>query len=149
MIDSFAHILRRSFFVSLYAFLESQLAKECEDRKGDDVLLRLSDLRGDVIHRVKTYMVKVLRISFPSTSPEWQRIRCYRILRNCIVHNEGRLDERFDQNDAKSLKDYIDDTSTLSLSDVTVVLSKDFCEEALQTVERFFRLLYKPWLASM
>jgi hypothetical protein len=142
-VDSFANMLRKSFFASLYSFCVSWLEEECRERKGNDIEQELSRMPGrDELERLKAYMVIVLQVKFPSTSLEWQAIQpSHRILRNCIVHKEGRLD-RLSKDNAEKLGEFIADTQTLSLSGEEVVLSKDFCEEALETIEQFFRLLY-------
>ena len=150
-VDLFANILRKSLFVSLYGFFESQLTAACRARKQarDDIQLSLSDITGRGITRAKVYLVKVLRVNFPfGTNPEWQEIQEYRILRNCIVHNEGVL-EGMSSKDVAKLRKYIDRKQTLSLwwDDDIIILKKGFCEEALDTIRRFLRLLH-PLLFS-
>jgi len=132
----FPNILRKSFVVSLYSFLEHRLIEECWSRKGNDILLNPSDIRG--IDRARVYLTKVLRVNFPSDSPEWEEIQSIRRLRNCIVHNHGKCDgDKF-----KSLRDYVAQNSdTLSLSGDEIVLSGEFCEQALHAVGKFVQRL--------
>jgi len=137
----FADVLRRSFFISLYEFLEFKLKEECRyrQRKKDDVLLSVSDISGSGLNRVKIYFTKVLRIDFPANSTEWGKINGgYRQLRNCIIHKGSKVAES-----EKSLRGFIEREPGLSLhSDSgTVIIHKEFCKEVLDTVEKFVWLL--------
>lgn len=135
----FPNILRKSFLVSLYSFLEHCLMEECRSRKGDDILLSPSDIRGENdIDRARVYLTKILRINFPSDSTEWEEIQNIRRLRNCIVHNHGECDK----DKYKSVRDYvIRNPTTLSLSGDEIILSGDYCKRALSIVAKFIKLL--------
>jgi hypothetical protein len=157
-IEEYTNILRKSFFINLYAALESRLMEEChyhEERHqaGENkILLSLSDIAGRGVQKAMTYLVKVQCIVFSlGESKEWEDIQGYRILRNCIVHNDGRLNERANSRD--KLRRFIDRKPTLSLSeyDAEITLGKGFCEEAINTVERFLLLVLaasRPWLLT-
>jgi len=141
MLDHFTNILRKSFFVGLYTFLESRLMEICRSQKRADSSQPLSDIPGKGIYKAKTYLVKVLGINFPfDTNPEWKEIQdYYRRLRNCIVHNEGRLDEGMkSKEDLEALRDYVARKQTLSLPGKEIILHRDFCKEALDTIRKFF-----------
>ncbi len=70
LIGNFSNTLRRSFFVSLYSFLESQLVQECHVRR----ILRgglgrsLSDMKGMGINQAKGYLTTVLGVKVPFTT---------------------------------------------------------------------------------
>ena len=138
-IDRFTNMLRRSFFTSLYSFLETQLVKECRSRKSQDTPLSFSEIAGQSdIEKAKIYFAKVLRVYFPSDTPEWQEIQHYRLLRNCLVHNQGRLD---DTRDYKALREYAASKNGLSIQDDEIYLGKEFCKEANQNIKAFLCLL--------
>lgn len=146
MIEYFSNILWKSCFVSLYTYLESSLLQRCYWEKNKvDTLLTPSDISGTGIDRAMTYLTKVQHINFSrATSAEWKDLQEYRKLRNCIVHNEGKLEERSEQ--ARKLERYITSKASLSLSEgafTEVVLSKAFCEEVLDTIARFLFALDK------
>ena len=135
----FPNILRKSFIVSLYSFLEYWLMRECRTRKGNDILLSPSDIRGENdIDRARTYLTKVLQVNFPNNTQEWEEIQNIRKLRNCIVHNHGKCGgEKY-----KSLRDYVAQNSdTLSLSNNEIVLRGEFCKQALRTIGKFIQQL--------
>jgi hypothetical protein len=144
-LEEFTDMLRKSFFVSLYSLLESQMEDECRARRQarNDIRLSLGDLSGKGIDRAKRYLTKVLGVSSIFGTSEWQRIKKYNLLRNCIVHNEGRLQGFGGQ---KDLREYINDNQQkLSLrkwlGQEEVVLSKEFCKEAVNAIDRFLQEL--------
>ncbi|MGA9347532.1 MAG: hypothetical protein WBW48_01845 [Anaerolineae bacterium] len=119
---------------------------ECrfQSRARDDITLTLSDIDGRGIRKAKIYLCKVLGVRFPfDTSPEWREIQEYARLRNCIVHNEGRLDERVGSCNAKNLRKYLEHNQFLFLHGSEIVFKKGFCEDALKTVGNFLYTLHQ------
>lgn|SRR5574341_806777 len=138
-ISEFENILFSSFFVSVYFYLESELTKHCGDlqRKNQEPL-SLSDIVGSGVQRAMTYLVKVHHIELSlDNNPEWKKIQNYNLLRNCIVHNQGRLDDGFERGKEKLLRFIQEPDSKLKLVDTWCVLDKDFCLEALNTIQAF------------
>jgi len=134
---NFPNILRRSFFVNLYSFLESTLMQKCHDleQKGGQTLL-LKEIPDKGIQKAMTYLIKVQGIPFSlGKSSQWEKIRHYQRLRNCIVHNEGKLDERTSYR--SEIESFVAKEPGLSLSGDEVVLGADFCSEAIDIVETF------------
>lgn len=144
LLSAFKDRLRRSFFVSVFSFLESELLSECHYRKTQDkdILLNFNDLAGQSsIDKAVTYLTKVLRLDHPRKFPEWIEIQNYKILRNCIVHAQGRVDQMKLESDQRTLKGYIAQKKNLSFTwGEEVSLDKGFCEEALTTIEAFLHL---------
>ena len=142
-IDEFADLLEKSFFISLYAFLEAQLNNECRTRKRENKSIKISleDVHGTGINRAKTYLVKVLGSSFPfEANSQWQEVKLYGKLRNCLVHNEGKVSD-------EELKKYIGSKNNLSYVPAFggdyVVFGKGFCRQALSTIFTLLRsMLY-------
>lgn len=143
-ISEFTNLLLSSFVVSLCSYLESRLVKECRQSQQDDPNIKLSfdDINGrNIIRKAETYLVKVLDTSFPfATDSNWEELRWYNQIRNCIVHKEGIV---FD----KELKKYIEKRDDVSLEKAFgnnyLILSKNFCEKMLSNVEAFLTsLLY-------
>jgi len=125
--------------MNLYACLESRLAEECyrRDREWRNAVKEYT--KSDKLTQAMQYLIRIQSITFSlGDSTEWYKIQGdYRRLRNCIAHNEGRLNERF--RDRNKLKKYVDRRPALTLSPYgdEIILGKDFCEEALGTVSRF------------
>ena len=142
-VNHLAQTLRKSFFFSLYAFLEARFDEECRyeghrQRERGDVLKTLNDIAGTGIIRARTYWTKVLRRHFPDNT-QWQEIHDgYRPLRNCIVHSSGRLDKTRTDKDALALQKFIDSKRSLSVLDDEIILNQDFSKEALNNIRGFF-----------
>jgi hypothetical protein len=137
----FENILRKSFFISIYTFLESSLMQHCRylEETKSDILLSLSEIAGEGIHKAMIYLIKVQRINFSlSTRPEWSEIRQYNRLRNCIVHNEGKLNEGFRKEQRDQLANHINQSgSGLTIFGDEIILDEEFCKRALDTIKRF------------
>lgn len=142
-VNHLAQTLRKSFFLSLYAFLEARFDEECryEGRRQEergDVLITLNDIAGTGIIRARTYWTKVLRRNFPDNT-QWQEIHDgYRPLRNCIVHNSGRLDKTRTDKAALALQKFVNSNRSLSVLDDEIILNQDFSKEALNNIRGFF-----------
>lgn len=144
-IDEFEDILLKSFFVTIYGFLESKLMQRCRklEQQNKGVVLSISEIRGEGVQKAMTYLIKVQRIDFSlSNSSEWEKIQNYNTLRNCIVHNEGRLDDGLKEGRGKLEKFIERKDSNLHLSDSYIILTRVFCEKAWETMEEFL------WLVS-
>ncbi len=147
IIDEFENILLESFFVAIYGFLELQLMQRCRKLKQENKngTLGVSDIRGeDTIDRAMKYLTKVQYINFSIDKHlmEWEKIRNYGTLRNCIVHNEGRVDEGFEEKQRKKLIRFINQkNSGLSISNEKITISKESCERAWKTIEEFLYLV--------
>lgn len=137
-VSEFENTLFTSFFVMIYFHLEAELTRHCHVlEKRSQEKLSLSDIVGSGVQKAMTYLVKVHGIGFSvGGSPEWEKIQSFNLLRNCIVHNQGRLDEAFSQRE-KLLKFVQKPNSKLELADTWCVLNKDFCLDALDTIKAF------------
>jgi hypothetical protein len=139
MISGFTNFLRKSFFLYLFSFLESNLVQQCRSRaEKQAILLSLSDIAGgSVMDKARTYFTKVLGVYFPSDTPEWREIQNYRRLRNCIVHSRGTL-----KDDHDPLRVYVVSRNSLNSDEGEIILGKEFCEEACVTVTNFLNQLF-------
>ncbi len=136
----FENTIFSSFFVTIYFYLESELTRYCRDlEKKHQEKLSLSDIVGNGVQRAITYLVKVQHIDFSlGNSKEWEKIQNYNVLRNCIVHNQGMLDESFDKNQREKLLKFIQrPNSNLQVKYKLCILNKDFCLESLDTIKLF------------
>jgi len=138
----FPRILEASLFITLYAFLEHTLIQLCGIigiRGGYS--LRVSDVKGRGVEAARIYIKKAAELPFPDESRGWRDIQIYRLIRNCIVHQDGRVSD----NDRK-LQEGIRRFGTQGLS-VNIIggeieLSKPFCIEFIRTMEEFLKTLF-------
>jgi hypothetical protein len=136
----FPGILRKSFFLTVYSVLEAGLNDCCNLLAFQGTSLKdVEDPPDKSIRRARKYLTDIAMVDFPD-SREWKEITKYQKLRNCIVHNEGRLSGC---QHSEFLTNYISRNLYLELTQCgdTFVIRKAFCEEVLQTVRGFFRQL--------
>lgn len=142
-VTEFVNLMRSSFFVSLYSYLEAWLNSECRisQQKHPQIKILLDDIHGAGIHKAKIYLEKVLETSFPFGSDgNWKQIQKFNQIRNCIVHAESKVAD-------KDLRKYIESHPHLHCehffgSDY-VILDDGFCEHAISIIGEFLRsMLY-------
>jgi len=139
-VEGFKQILRHSYFVALCAYLEVRLVRECHYRRGsqDEPLFtpKHQSLKKAMKYLVDRGMEDLRQ------SKGWNEIVYYWKLRNCIVHNMGEMTGQFDE---EGLRAYVKKTQSLSLSvsDEVIILSKRFCQEATDTIDRFLHFVLK------
>jgi hypothetical protein len=141
-VDRFSNLLRTSFFVSLYSYLENQVNNECQRSKQENpqIKISLSDIRGRGIIRAKIYLVKVLDTSFPfGKDPTWESIQWLNEVRNCIVHSEGRVSDKLKKHDV----DHPFLHYEMFFGNEVLVLDEGFCENAISVINSFLQsMLY-------
>ncbi len=108
----------------------------------ENVTLSVSEIRGEGVQKAMTYLLKVQRIDFSlNNSSEWERIQNYNTLRNCIVHNEGRLDDGLKEGRDRLEKFIKRKDSSLDLDGSYIVFTQEFCKNAWKTIEEFLWLI--------
>lgn len=147
--DIFSNILRRSFFVAIYSLIEAQLNAICHDQEPAKGLeSSVEDLTGPDkgIRRARKYLQRVgIRLQ---DIPEWNELTNYQKLRNCIVHNEGKLESGHEKHKGarQHLKEQFIPRNRDLLEwkefDDEIIFHKGFCEEVLQVSRRFFTKLF-------
>ena len=156
--DIFPQLLRKSHFVATYSFLEQELKVLCEmthhlsKKKAKNaftewvyqMLLRLGistqitpnpKFRGDYIGSARKYLSKYRGIFFPKNSANWNNIRSYQKIRNCIVHESGLLSNQVQH----KLSSFLLGNGNITINGLGyVILDEEFCLEFAKVVERFF-----------
>lgn len=108
-------ILRRSIIISTIILLESGIDMYCRDfQKHKKNKIDYKDLKGDLLDRLKLYSTKILNSSFDFSSQLWQDIVGLYEIRNCIIHNNGSL-ENFGKR--KVIENFINRNKSFSLTD--------------------------------
>jgi hypothetical protein len=146
-IDEFADTMRKSFFVSLYSFWETQLFPLCTSLKCYDDMPSQEKKKKNFGHLnaypfLQKIGFRISKVPDGEKKNKWKLdgvlkdIDNYRIVRNCIVHNAGYPDEAKDE---EKLREYIRDEPLLSLNeDESIQLCQEFCEKTLKTIEKYF-----------
>jgi hypothetical protein len=132
-------------FLSMYFFLEHQLVNLCRHYQKDRKLqIGPEDLKDQGIQAARKYLEKVLLLPFPADTT-WNELMHYNRVRNVFVHNGGKVSTKEEPTTlGKSVRGYAaTKKKIMSISDSNeVVLSRQFCLEALETVREFVKKLF-------
>ena len=140
--EYFPSLQRRSALLTVYSYFEHELDKLCLLYQSEKSFkLNLSDLNGKGVKRSINYLEKVAGIDTSKESEEWDHITKIQKIRNVIVHQSGKLNDR--QGDPrKEVIDYINQMSSLD-GDTEIILHKGFLNYVVSTFNDYFRLLGK------
>ena len=90
--DSLPTTLRNSFLIGLYSLYEYFLYDICKQAKLlKNLSIDIELIKGEGINRSRDYLEKVCLIHISNTK-EWNDINHINKIRNCIVHNLGKLE---------------------------------------------------------
>jgi hypothetical protein len=137
----FPNILRTSLFIKCYSNLEIELIKICRSvDKSHFHKNNLSDFR--YIFQVENYFKDVVKINLHDNIRVWEEIKSYHLIRNLLVHNEGKLNRKGrpkDVENSKKVKEYIKNKISITLDEFDYIqLKENFIFEVLETIETFF-----------
>ena len=141
-LKGFSNLLRQSFLISLYSFMELWLIRECYiDGKHRDGGKSYGAIKEKGIRKAKKYFSDVMQTNFPfETSQDWLWITNFKLFRGCIVHRQGSLTGFSDFKADPNLENFVQKESGLNLHGVDnnqVFVEYEFCLKALKTVHRF------------
>lgn len=151
--ERFPLVFRYSLFVQCYTYHEDNLTRICHRyaRRGCEPLNDAEAVKKDRgIKKAQKYLKQVVGMGdkFPDQTPEWQELRDYNLIRNLIVHYDGRVPDNYDAKKRKRVLKFIDRHTSIDLpqpqhwsSERFIQLSRDFCPEFIDTLSRFFEKL--------
>lgn len=85
-------IMYSSFVMSIFAYMEARLVDLCKHiEKEDSHVFSHTDLRGIGANRAILYLEKVLKHKFPADEDVREEFQIASVIRNALVHNEGRI----------------------------------------------------------
>ncbi len=92
-VKGFTNLLRQSFLISLYTFMELWLMRECHlDSKRKDGGKSYNSTKGKGIEKAKKYFSSIMESDYPfGSSQDWLWITNFQLLRDCIIHRQGSL----------------------------------------------------------
>ncbi|MEA3351433.1 MAG: hypothetical protein U9Q82_12485 [Chloroflexota bacterium] len=143
----YASILRMSFFVSLYSFLEAYLIEECRYREHwgrtsiplEDVIHGGIDKAKECLKVDKQKDKDCLKNQIDFGGNEWRKIKELQELRNFVVHSGNSFDNA-KENKKEILEQIVEKEQTLSRSGDGILFRRGFCEKALIAIEDFINL---------
>lgn len=140
--DDLIPTMRYSFLVFLHTVFETRLRAFCSAMQHEKQLpLDLTDIRGSAIDQARIYLAKLVSITV-ADFPEWQHLRTFQLVRDCIVHHYGYLVP--DDPRHKQIRDLAAKNVGVSVThDDRILLDPSFCQQHLSHIEDFFRRLFE------
>jgi hypothetical protein len=141
--DTFPRILRYSLFTMLMSMTEASITTLCH---GVRQIFRLEESfdqrKGDVINRgIEKYIKKHLHIDTSEYTHLIGFVDSLRKLRNCIVHSEGHISRRAEEEEA-DLRKFVDSTPTLEINHYEqIVILEGFIEDSVQNAKLLIQRL--------
>ncbi|MFH1193514.1 MAG: hypothetical protein V1661_00800 [bacterium] len=122
-----------SMIIFIYAYLEHTLNRFCEEVEHDS-LIKLEDMAGKGVKRAQNYLKKVGNFKEP-IQLILAKIADMGKIRNKVVHAGGRVknDDEDIQSCIKRLKKYGVEVNSYK----ELIITKDYCEECIQDVQRY------------
>jgi len=137
--EYFPSLQRRSALLTIWGYFEHELDKLCLLFQSEKSFkLSLSDLSGKGVDRSTTYLEKVAGIDACKTSKEWNHIKKIQLIRNLIVHKDGKLKDH-QGNPIKAAIDYIKQMDSLE-GEAEVILKEGFLNHTVATFKEYFSL---------
>jgi hypothetical protein len=108
--------------------------------------VKFNSINGKGIEKVKVYLSDVVKLDFPSNSPEWQRISDYQNVRNCFAHSEGIVDDE----NSKLIRS-IERLENVSIEgDIilgkSIILKKGFIFNFIETIKAFWDKIEEQYI---
>ncbi len=141
-VKGFTNLLRQSFLTSLYSFMELWLKRKCYvDSKRRDGGNSYKTTEGKGINKIKKYFSNIIKSDYPfDSSKDWQWVKKFKRLRDCIVHRQGSLTGFSDHEVDSTLAEFIKREKYISLFGVDknqIFIDYEFCLKALQNILHF------------
>lgn len=128
-------VLRYSVFTQAYSFLEHALLNYCKDALKDfQLTISHKDLNGNGINKYHKYLTKVVGLNFPDDTDEWKVIKAYNIIRNCISHALGNIEDTTNQ---KKITQAVNELKHVHIDNSKISFDENFCFEALKNIKNF------------
>jgi hypothetical protein len=141
----FLEVLWESLFISIYSFFEYELFRLCKKFEQEyENSIKIKEIRGYIFNQAPIYLKKIVKIDFPDKCTEWEKIGVYKIVRNSIVHRQGRLSDS--QKNKNRIEKFIKDNPSLLIeldeSNNNIKISKETLFDFIETLREFFEKLY-------
>ncbi|NRS50993.1 hypothetical protein [Brevibacillus sp. HB2.2] len=135
MSEEFPTVLRYSVFTQAYSLLEHTLLRYCKLAESElELTISHKDLAGNGIEKFQKYLKKVANISFPDNTESWNAIKGYNIIRNCIAHTLGEVDE---MRKAQEITSVLSKMKYIELDHSKIYLGERFCDDVLRNISDF------------
>lgn len=153
--NTFPRILRNSSLTSIYSFLEERLfyicftaAKKLQIKSLNKFQMEQKAIRKSIngIFLAEKYLKGICSINFNSVADEWEIIKNFNQIRNCIVHARGNTKDPFylEKNKTTYLRKSINSLNSrgVDVKDGFIYLNQEACYELIRASEKVLQHSY-------
>lgn len=132
-----------SIIPSCYMLFETNLVAFSNiAKKHCCIELKHNELAGGKIEKIKKYLSKMVDIDV-SKIQSWSSLKDLEIIRNCIVHNEGKVNQEFKdykliENIIQKYREHISINRPLHENERYIIAKFSFCDLFLEKLNSFF-----------
>jgi len=144
--EAFGPILHQSFLLSLVTFLEHAVNDFLGVvREWRVIPISPSDLRGDLLEKIKVYAFRLGRLRIEMAQELWQDVGSVVAIRNCLVHHAGRVSGN-PQN--SQIYAFSDRHSGLIIEEGAIRVTEELCRGCHKVVTDFLDALFHGGYAA-
>lgn len=135
--------MRYSFVVLSHTVFETRLRAFCSDMQRDpQIRITVTDLGGSPIDRARTYLSKLAALKVADI-PEWQQLRSFQRVRDCVVHAYGYVPE-LSGGKEKDIRELVRQNIGVTVDEQgRLALTKAYCGAHLSCLQSFFQSLFQ------
>jgi hypothetical protein len=139
--EHFPNLQRRSALITVYSSFEHEFIQLCAlFQREKHLRVGVYDLSGHGIWQAANYLEKVAQLDTQRGSHQWQAINHIRVIRNMIVHRDGKLLDAQGERPKKETN-AIDALKYVHASELEVLLEPEFVAEVVRTFTSYFTLI--------
>lgn len=138
--EAFGPILRQSFLLSLATIFEhavNEFLGIIHDWRS--VPISPSDLKGDLLEKIKTYAFRLGQMPIGIGPELWQDMDSVVAIRNCLVHHAGKVSASHQRSQIYAFADRHGD---LIIEHDHIQVTEELCRESHKVVLSFLDALY-------
>lgn len=138
-IEEFNELFRKSLVMSIYSYLEYFLKIRCLELSNTcNSKIKPDDLKGGEIDKFIKYIDFIESIDLKNHHKHlWKKIKMIQLIRNKIVHSNGLLDSRQDQEILGFIKR--DGAKLIKLKNNKIFINKFFLFQEVRWIDKFIR----------
>jgi hypothetical protein len=141
--DWFPAMQRSAAFMVVWGWLERQMNEFCiEVQRAGGYQIAVTDLTGEGLTRMRTYLLKVANLSGDWSEKCWQELPHLQRIRNLFAHAEGRLTPKHEMQ-----RSYAEASPHIKVENDAIYLKDSFMPYVFDRLNEFLASLYGATVA--
>lgn len=133
----FPKSFRNPFIILLWAVFESTMNEIANYQyKSFNCEIKLSDIRGNFLEKIKKYFNSVTKIIFSLTPEEDKELEILYFIRSIIAHGNGNLENIKKESQVKKIKELAKSEGILDIDYNQIILKKEYLERSFDLIDK-------------